>query len=187
MIVVIWAALRTRSIICVSAFLRSAWLDCWKMTYFHFVWHQSPTVHQSWETLVILMYLIVFAATLFLVTIRLRSGTENLRLPDLYPSYTTSILKDFCDVTYGRKICWALSSKVSAPISFRRCTITPIKYSVVYFWSMRAFGSRIHFSRQENMSDFVCDLISPNFWEGCFIWRTNWYRYRSWSTIWHDI
>ena len=55
----------------------------------------KSTVHQSRETLVILMYLIVFAATLFLVTIRLRSGIENLRLPDLYPSYTTLILKDF--------------------------------------------------------------------------------------------
>ena len=67
----------------------------------------KSTLHQSLKTLVILMYLmylIVFAATLFLVAIRLRSGTEKLRLPDLYPSYMTSILKDFCDVTYRIKI-----------------------------------------------------------------------------------
>ena len=97
------------------------------------------TVHQSCETIVILMYLIVFAATLFLVAIRLHSGTEQLRLPDLYPSYTTSIRKHFCDVTYGRKTCCSLSLKVSAPISFRWCTITPTKYNVVYFWSPYTF------------------------------------------------
>ena len=72
--------------------------------------------------LMYLMYLIVFAATLFLVTIRLLSGIEKLGLPDLYPSYMATILKDFCDVTYGRKTCWALSSKVSAPISFKSYT-----------------------------------------------------------------
>ena len=43
--------------------------------------------------------------TLFLFTIRLRSGTKKLRLPDLYPCYMTSILRNFCDVTYGRKTC----------------------------------------------------------------------------------
>ena len=61
----------------------------------------------------------------------------------------TSILED---------ICWALSSKVSAPKGFRRCTITGPSSTILW-----VLGSRINFSRHGSMSDFVSDLISSNF------------------------
>ena len=107
----------------------------------------KSTVHQSWETVV------SFMGSLYLL--------QHCRTAWHIPSCMTWILED---------VCWALSSKVYEPIGFRGCTITGPSSTMLW-----AFGSRIHFSRQGSMSDFVSDLISPR---GCviFLWRTNLYR-----------
>ena len=133
------AALGTRSIICVSVFPPMCMARLLIKDLFSLYVQQvnSTSISKNWCQF---DRVFVFHATLLLVTLTLLSGAENIWLI----SHMTSIEEEICDVTYRRKTFWASSSKLSAPIGFRRCTVTGTDNSgtwqaiqIIRWWNLK--------------------------------------------------